>query len=217
MLSLLLAVECAWLPVARVPHRHLEHHAVRPAACESQHVSVTSSSASAKQLLVVLDQWLRRQSVSSVMSRQQASSLLEELRSDRRFWAQQRRQFARVWLSLEEGLKQEKRPLAEVLGPGTSSRLLDALEQMDEQPDVVNAVIRSEACSDRFLFLCDMRALLRPLLCLFFVEAKMDVVVVASGAHGATARGVEPYAAYVHHFLMSANDCRRRCGHFASY
>ena len=79
-----------------------------------------------------------------MLSREQASALLEELRSDRRFWASQRKQFSRVWAALVEGLSQETRPLEVILGITTSGRLLDALEQMDEQPGAVNAVLRSE-------------------------------------------------------------------------
>lgn len=100
--------------------------------------------ARAERLLHALDVWLRRQPVSSVLSRAQAGALLIELRSDRRFWAQQRQQFARIWVALVDGLSQETRPLAVVLGSGTCERLLSALEQMDEQPAAVNAILRSE-------------------------------------------------------------------------
>ena len=148
-LILLPGAPCAWSPSSLPPFRLVTPHLLCPAAgWPRARVTLCGSAASrsddAARLLAALDIWLRRQSVSSVLSRQQASLLFEELRSDRRFWAQQRRQFARVWVAIEEGLGQETRPLAEVLGPGTSSRLLDALEQMDEQPEVVNAVIRSE-------------------------------------------------------------------------
>ena len=44
----------------------------------------------ATELLDLLEVWLRRQAISSVLSRGQATALLEELRGDRRFWAQQR-------------------------------------------------------------------------------------------------------------------------------
>tara|TARA_B100000795_G_C22658240_1_gene383033 strand:+ start:334 stop:822 length:489 start_codon:yes stop_codon:yes gene_type:complete len=100
--------------------------------------------AEAAQLLDLLDLWIRQQAISSVLSRQQATGLLDELRNDRRFWAQQRKQFTRVWTSIVEGLRQETRPLSAVLGDSTSARLLDAFEEMDEEPAVVDAILRSE-------------------------------------------------------------------------
>lgn len=100
--------------------------------------------AEATQLLDLLELWIRQQAISSVLSRKQAASLLEELRNDRRFWAQQRKQFTRVWTSIVEGLRQETRPLSAVLGESTSSRLLDAFEEMDQEPEMVDAIVRSE-------------------------------------------------------------------------
>jgi len=147
LLALIPSAPCAWSPHALLPHRRVSPHMLAPVALDEAHdvpAAGADTEATASELLAILDVWLRGQSVSSVLSRRQASSLLEELRSDRRFWAQQRRQFARVWTAIEEGLGQETRPLEEVLGPDTSARLIDALEQMDEQPGAVNAVIRSE-------------------------------------------------------------------------
>ena len=100
--------------------------------------------AEATQLLDLLELWIRQQAITDVLSRKQAATLLEELRNDRRFWAQQRRQFTRVWTSIVEGLRQETRPLSAVLGESTSSRLLDAFEEMDQEPEMVDAVVRSE-------------------------------------------------------------------------
>ena len=111
------------------------------AACAAEHAHAGGGEAvpderserEAVELLDVLEVWLRRQKVSSVLSREQATALLEDLRNDKRFWAQQRRQFSRVWTAIVEGLSQEERPLSAVLGPDTSSRLLDALEEMDDE------------------------------------------------------------------------------------
>lgn len=119
-------------------------------ACAAEHAGEAAtderSDAEAVELLDVLEVWLRRQTVSSVLSRQQATALLEDLRGDKRFWAQQRRQFSRVWTAIVEGLSQEERPLSAVLGPDTSSRLLDALEEMDDETlaPLVNSIVRSE-------------------------------------------------------------------------
>ena len=96
------------------------------------------------QLLDMLEGWMRQQKIASICSRGQATDLLEAFRADRRFWAQQRRQFTRVWTSILEGLEQESRPLSAVLGESTSSRFLEALEEMDEDPALVDAVLRSE-------------------------------------------------------------------------
>ena len=98
----------------------------------------------ARTLLDALDGWLRSQTISSVLPKDQAKALLVDLRDDRRFWAQQRRQFATLWVSIEEGMRSETRPLATVLGPATSARLLDAVDAMDDDPALVNTVLRSE-------------------------------------------------------------------------
>ena len=141
LLSSLPSLARGWSPCAPTAHRARApaRPLLAPVACEAP-----AEEQSATSLLLALDVWLRRQEVSSVLSREQASALLEELRSDRRFWAQQRKQFSRVWAALVEGLSQETRPLEVILGTTTSGRLLDALEQMDEQPGAVNAVLRSE-------------------------------------------------------------------------
>jgi len=124
------------------------------AACAAEHAHAGGGEAvpderserEAVELLDVLEVWLRRQKVSSVLSREQATALLEDLRNDKRFWAQQRRQFSRVWTAIVEGLSQEERPLSAVLGPDTSSRLLDALEEMDDEAmePLVSSIVRSE-------------------------------------------------------------------------
>ena len=97
--------------------------------------------AEATQLLDLLELWIREQAITDVLSRKLAANLLEELRNDRRFWAQQRRQFTRVWTSIVDGLRQETRPLSAVLGESTSSRLLDAFEEMDTEHEMVDAVV----------------------------------------------------------------------------
>ena len=128
LLGSLQSLARGWSPC--VPTAHRARAPVRPLlppiACEAP-----AEERSATSLLLALDVWLRRQEVSSVLSREQASALLEELRSDRRFWASQRKQFSRVWAALVEGLSQETRPLEVILGSTTSGRLLDALEQID--------------------------------------------------------------------------------------
>ena len=101
-------------------------------------------SAMARALLDALDVWLRSQTVASVLPKEQAKALLQDLRDDRRFWAQQRRQFATLWVSIEEGMRLETRPLVTVLGPETTKRLLEAVEQMDDDPALINSILRSE-------------------------------------------------------------------------
>ena len=95
-------------------------------------------------MLGALEKWLREQPVESILSRDQAAALLQSFRDDGRFWAQQRRQYARLWHKVEEGMSREERPLSEMLGDETSARLLDALEQMDTDEALVASLIRSE-------------------------------------------------------------------------
>lgn len=112
---------------------------------QSSHNTRDSPSATrAGQLLDALDFWLRRETIESVLPRAQAKALLTDLRDDRRFWAQQRKQFAVVWVSVEAAMREEVRPLSTVVGPDTTARLLHAVEHMDDDPALVNAVLRSE-------------------------------------------------------------------------
>jgi len=87
---------------------------------------------------------MRDQTIESVLPKAQAKALLLALRDDRRFWAQQRKQYTIVWVSFEAALRVEDRPLSELIGEVTSKRLLDAIEEMDDDPALVNAVLRSE-------------------------------------------------------------------------
>ena len=105
---------CAPLP-ERNGHSHHELH--------GQHVATAGDQQHAGLLLDALDCWLRSQTIESVLPREQAKLLLNDLRDDRRFWAQQRKQFNVLWISIEDGMRQEDRKLGDVLGPVTSARL----------------------------------------------------------------------------------------------
>jgi len=117
---------------------------VAPLVQSHGNTSASETSAAAETLLNALDSWMRLQTIESVLPRAQAKALLLDLRDDRRFWAQQRTQFNVVWVSLEKALRVEERPLSELLGEMTSDRLLDAIEEMDDDPALINAVLRSE-------------------------------------------------------------------------
>eukprot|EP00967_Tisochrysis_lutea_P012753 scaffold14292_cov33-Tisochrysis_lutea.AAC.2 len=95
-------------------------------------------------LLDALDHWLRKQSIATVLPKAQARQLLLDLRDDQRFWAQQRRQFARAWVLFEAGLRAETRPVGTLLGKETSAKILSIAEEMATDPALVNAVVRSE-------------------------------------------------------------------------
>ena len=113
----------------------VRHAAAVPSELEQQQAGV---------LLDALECWLRSQTIQNVLPAAQAKLLLADLRDDRRFWAQQRRQFTLLWTSVEAGMRAEDRPLAEVLGEDTTKRLIDALEEMQDDPAIVNAILRSE-------------------------------------------------------------------------
>ena len=117
----------------------------RAAPLLQSHANISSSetSAAAETLLDALDSWMRLQTIESVLPRHQAKELLLDLRDDRRFWAQQRTQFNVVWVSLEKAMRVEERPLSELLGEMTSDRLIDAIEEMDDDPALINAVRRA--------------------------------------------------------------------------
>jgi len=95
-------------------------------------------------LLDALDHWLRRQTISSMLPKSQAKQLFSDLRTDQRFWAQQRRQFARAWVLVEAGLRAETRPMRTLLGNETAAKILSATEAMETDPALVNALVRSE-------------------------------------------------------------------------
>ena len=117
---------------------------VAPLVQSHGNTSASETSAAAETLLNALDSWMRLQTIESVLPRAQAKALLLDLRDDRRFWAQQRTQFNVVWVSLEKALRVEERPLSELLGEMTSDRLLDAIEEMDDDPALINAVRGTE-------------------------------------------------------------------------
>ena len=106
-----------------------------------------ATSESAGTLLDGLESWLRQQTIESVLPRSQAKALLRDLRDDRRFWAQQRRQFNVVWLSLEASLRVETRPLSGVLGADTSKRLVDSIADADDDPALVSELRRRLLCT----------------------------------------------------------------------
>jgi 1,2-phenylacetyl-CoA epoxidase PaaB subunit len=108
--------------------------------------TLTSASAAddSRALLDALEAWVREQPVSSILPQAQAAELLADLRDDRRFWLQQRKQFSRIWGAIEQQVREEERPLRDVLGSETSARLLSALEEMQDDADTVHAALRSE-------------------------------------------------------------------------
>ena len=117
------------------------HHNQRPDGIQPDHL-VTGQHA--RSLLDALDCFMRSQTIENVLPREQAKSLIADLRDDRRFWAQQRRQFNLLWINVAQGMRVEDRPMSEVLGQTTSARLVDALGEMEDDPALVNAVLRSE-------------------------------------------------------------------------
>ena len=167
----LLAFSCnsAWLPMRqslphvrqRPPRGGLPHVcALEPSASDGIASGISNvngiqqpshsyvpekASVRATELLDALDCWMREQTIDSVLPKSQAKALLRDLRDDRRFWAQQRRQFNVVWTSFEAALRVETRPLSEVLGSDTSRRLAEAVEEMDDDP----ALVRLNSCHTR--------------------------------------------------------------------
>jgi hypothetical protein len=130
-------------PAPSATHAAPAHCRCLLAACASP-AKEQPSLVTSERLLDALESWLREQTVESVLPKEQAKELLVEFRDDRRFWAQQRRQFNSLWVSVEEGMRTEDRPLSAVLGPETSERLLDAAEEMEDDPMLVNSILRSE-------------------------------------------------------------------------
>lgn len=92
-----------------------------------------------------LDAWLRERRVPELVSRDEATKLIEELRKDDAFWTRFRPRFERAWARAEERARAERRPLRELLSPDAQKRLLDAAEGLDPDPEAVRTFLRSPA------------------------------------------------------------------------
>lgn len=108
-------------------------------------MSATEPATPARRFLDDLQAWLREQPGATLVSRDEATRLLEDLRKDEAFWGRVRPHFDRAWARTEERLRNERRGLREVLSPEAQARLLDAVEGMDPDPDAVRTFLRTPA------------------------------------------------------------------------
>lgn len=99
----------------------------------------------ARRFLDDLQAWLREQRTATLVSREEATRLLSDLRADDAFWARLRPHFDRAWAKAEERLRAERRGLRELLSPEAQARLLDAAEAMDPDPEAVRTFLRTPA------------------------------------------------------------------------
>lgn len=95
-----------------------------------------------------LEAWMREQPLRDLAPSEQLKALVEEFRQDDALWTDLRPRFERAWEWVERRLRAEQRPTREVLAPETSARLLDALEQLEPDPETVRAFLRSPAIEE---------------------------------------------------------------------
>ncbi|KAG8469087.1 hypothetical protein KFE25_007605 [Diacronema lutheri] len=91
-------------------------------------------------LLDAVEEWVRERKVSEILPEQKVRSLLKAVRADVAFWERQHHQYERLWHSVESQLRQDKRPVREVLGEELSADLLVMLETFDTAPFVRGAM-----------------------------------------------------------------------------
>ena len=96
-------------------------------------------------LVRALDGWLRAQTPSGLVQRDEVADLLEQVRDDDALWERQRPRFETVWRRGEERLRGESRALRELLDPETAKRIVDGAAKLEPDPEAVRTFLRSPA------------------------------------------------------------------------
>lgn len=89
--------------------------------------------------------WLRERRPGELVTREESSRLLDDLRKDEPFWTRARPRFDTAWERAERRLRDEKRPLKDLLSPEVQQRLLDGAEALDPDPEAMRTFLRSPA------------------------------------------------------------------------
>ena len=96
-------------------------------------------------LVRALDGWLRAQTPSGLVQRDEVADLLQQVRDDDALWERQRPRFETVWRRGEERLRGESRALRELLDPETAKRIVDGAAKLEPDPEAVRTFLRSPA------------------------------------------------------------------------
>jgi hypothetical protein len=99
----------------------------------------------ATQFVTDYDAWLRTQTISSLLSKDELLGLSKELHDDDAFWETHRPRFDEVWAQGDTRLRAEDRPLRELIGKTGSERVVAAAESLDPDPEAVRTFLRSPA------------------------------------------------------------------------
>lgn len=90
--------------------------------------------------------WVKTQELDSLLPREDALSILDELLSDEELIDDSERLVVKNWNKLELKLLEEKRSVAEIIGKETTDRVLKSVENVDGyDPQAVRAFLGSEA------------------------------------------------------------------------
>ncbi|MGE0711427.1 MAG: hypothetical protein AB7N76_15685 [Planctomycetota bacterium] len=106
---------------------------------------MAESQEQARAFVAALEGWLREQPLGELLPRERTQQALDELRADDAFWSELRPRFDRAWAAREGRLRAEQRPARQVLSPEASTRILDALESLEPDPEAVRTFLRSPA------------------------------------------------------------------------
>lgn len=98
--------------------------------------------------VAALETWLQAQPLEDLVPRDEVDALIQESRDDDALWTELRPRFDKVWDWVETRLRDESRPLSEVLSPEASERFLSGLERVEPDPDAVRAFLRSPAVEE---------------------------------------------------------------------
>jgi hypothetical protein len=98
--------------------------------------------------VAALETWLRAQPLQDLVPRSDLDALIQESRDDDALWTELRPRFDRVWEWVEARLRNETRPLRDVLSPEASERFLSGLERVEPDPDAVRAFLGSPAVEE---------------------------------------------------------------------
>jgi hypothetical protein len=91
------------------------------------------------------DAWLREQTLRSLLSKEELLGASKALKEDDAFWEKHRPRFDELWALGEKRLRDEERPVRELIGAAAATRVVDGAEGLDPDPEAVSAFLRSPA------------------------------------------------------------------------
>jgi len=91
------------------------------------------------------DQWVRKKTFGELLNKQEVQALLAELSEDDAYWESQRPKFEDLFEKVDDLLREEKRPLKEILREGMADKIVNQVSKSDLDPDILKAFMRTPA------------------------------------------------------------------------